>query len=102
MRTTTSQRHAEGWAPLADAEVSVDPNEPLHVKLQLRTRGGGGSGAKADAKADAKASDAPLTLLLRTATHEEAETWVWALYQCAHGAKSRLEEEEKARLVTIM
>jgi hypothetical protein len=73
--SVTEEASAKGWAPLADAEVSVDPDEPL--VLALRTHGAAGSAS----------ADAPLKF--RVPSQEEAEAWVWALYQCAHGAAAK-------------
>ena len=72
--------------PLAGADVHVEPNEPLVLRLRTNPH---------QAKVNGGSSDGHgrRTLLLRAPTHDEAEGWAWALYQCAHGAAQRAERE---------
>ena len=64
--------------PLAGAELLIDEDEPLLLRLRTCAEG-----------PQPRASSRPVAL--RIPTHDEAELWAWAVYQCAHGAAHRAE-----------
>ena len=80
--------------PLAGCSLQLDEEDPLTIRLQIRGAaataavGGGGSGGGSGSGS----GSGDQMLVLKAYDIEDAEAWVWAFYQCAHGAHTRAQE----------
>ena len=97
-----SSSSLRGYLPLAGCTIAVDEAEPRHLTLRTAAHadGGnglglgsssGGSGGGGDCSSSSSSSTS--TTLLRASTIQDAEMWVWALYQCGHAAIVRAAAE---------
>jgi len=81
----------KGAFPLAGSCLSIDPENPQLLKLHPK---GARDAAQAHAVGAHRPSDAHGGgvggITLQVPSYDEAEAWVWALYQSAHGAECRL------------
>jgi hypothetical protein len=90
---TASDAVLRGVLPLAGATLTTDPATPTVLKLRSR---GAALLAANGGELDVTIGSA---LLLRAPADEEAEQWLWALYQCAHGAEVRAQTQPELTAV---
>jgi hypothetical protein len=93
----------KGAFPLAGSCLSIDPENPQLLKLHPK---GARDAAQAHAVGAHRPSDAHGGgvggITLQVPSYDEAEAWVWALYQSAHGAECRLKTRPEARPTAAM